>query len=56
MKERKAKWKKLRSDLSSVAENTKQLYERSLLVHRNIILSEEIFNQIEQAFNKSFQI
>ena len=48
--------KKLRSDLSSVTENTKQSCEKSLLVHRNIILTEEIFNQIKQAFNKSFQI
>ena len=48
--------KKLRSDLSSVTENTKQSYEKSLLVHRNMILTEEIFNQIKQAFNKSFQI
>ena len=48
--------KKLRSDLSSVAENTKQSYEKKILVHRNIILTEEIFNQIEQALNKSFQI
>ena len=48
--------KKLRSDLSSVTENTKRSYEKSLLVHRNIYLTEEIFNQIKQAFNKSFQI
>ena len=44
--------KNCRSDLSSVTENTKQSYEKSSLVHRNIILTKRSLIKLEKPLTK----
>ena len=48
--------KKLRSDFLLIQLTRNNRTKKSVLVHKNIILTEKILNQIKQDFNKSCQI